>query len=351
MEKCPKVSIIIPCYNNGNYLREMIECFLKQTVDNWEMIIVDDGSTDDTKEIIKRYKEVDNRISLYTRNRSPKGSVVCRNIGFEKARGIYVCHLDADDLVSEKFVENRVGFMERHPELDYASFCAKVFIDGDDELPNYNSNVKTFGIGINRTDLLADFLSGDYSFSVWNNIYKRKALVGHPWDENVKIYTDFSFIVPGILRGMNHAFSDIPEVDYFYRMFPKKSKSINMCSNFVSDEKCASTIYLFEKTINQLKAIPDSQTRLNQLLEFLLLNFERLVKSKNREQIENYINFIAKYYPKRISNQLSLVHRRCIKIQNPRLLDIALYLGLLRLGLQKYVKSFVRSVVKLVLRK
>lgn len=324
MEKYPKVSIIIPCYNNGKYLKDMIECFLKQSVNDWEMIIVDDGSTDDTKEIIKQYSMADKRISLYTRNRSPKGSVVCRNIGFEKAKGKYVCHLDADDLVSEKFVENRVGFMEMHPELDYASFCAKVFIDGESKLPNFNSNVKTFGIRVNRDDLLEDFLTGDYSFSVWNNIYKREALIGNPWDEKVKIYTDFSFIIPGILRGMMHAFSDIAEVDYFYRIFPKKSNSINMCSNFVSDEKCTSTLYLFDKTLKSIETLCDSSCRKNQFKEYIVLHLERLLNDKKINASYSFVQMLSKYYDSSFIDSLQICIERVDKFNSRKIIKIFL---------------------------
>ena len=94
------LSVIIPCYNNGKLLAEMLDCCLRQTYSDWEVIIVDDGSTDDTSSIVSEYVQKDARIQYHTRERSPKGSVVCRNIGFELSSGKYIIHFDADDLIS-----------------------------------------------------------------------------------------------------------------------------------------------------------------------------------------------------------------------------------------------------------
>ena len=94
----PQLSVIIPCYNNGPLLSEMINCILRQTYDDWELIVVDDGSTDDTPAIVGNFAANDSRIRLVQRDREPKGSATCRNIGFDHSRGRYIKHLDADDL-------------------------------------------------------------------------------------------------------------------------------------------------------------------------------------------------------------------------------------------------------------
>ena len=82
------LSVIIPCFNNGKFLKEMMDCCLRQTFVDWELIIVDDQSTDNTThQLIQEYVLRDNRIKFYVRDRLPKGSVVCRNIGFDKSCG------------------------------------------------------------------------------------------------------------------------------------------------------------------------------------------------------------------------------------------------------------------------
>ena len=80
-----KVSVVIPVYNAGELLGEMIESVLSQSYQLFELIIVDDGSSDNSSEVVKRYK--DPRIFYYDRDRVPKGAQTCRNIGFEKSKG------------------------------------------------------------------------------------------------------------------------------------------------------------------------------------------------------------------------------------------------------------------------
>lgn len=348
----PLLSIIVPCYNNGIYLTEMLDCFLKQTVDNWEIIIVDDCSTDNTPQLIEEYLKKDKRIKFFIRDRQPKGSVVCRNIGFQQSKGKYVCHLDADDLVSPTFVENRVNFMENHPEIDYASFCAKVFTDSK-QLPTYDSYVRTYGVKANTNDILEDFLSARYSFSVWNNIYRRKSIENLKWDENVKIYTDFSFILPGILSGLKHRFSDIKEVDYYYRLFTHKTNSNNMCSNFVSDDKCDSTLYLFNRTLESLKIRPDYNKRKKQFFQFIILNFERLMLGGNESQITRYLDFVAQHYSSTDSKKLVHIFEKCRSIKNRNLYELKLYWYLVtNLRATRYRKVLISKLGKaLLLRK
>ncbi len=291
-----KLSVIIPCYNNGNYLSEMIDCCLRQTFNDWELIIVDDGSTDgSTPAIIMEYCKRDNRILFFRRDREPKGSVVCRNIGFEHSSGEYIIHFDADDLISDTCFEKRVNFMDENSDCDYASFPAKSFKDGD-KLPSWDGT-PSFGVSKGDNDLLYYFLSADYPFSVWCNIYRREAIKNLPWDENVKIYTDFSFIVPCICAGLKHKFSNFQEYDYFYRTFVKKEKSINMCSNFVSKDKCDSTIYLFKKVFAIIDSRSDSAILLSAFSRFIKLHFERLLMSNDKERINEFINTIEQKYP------------------------------------------------------
>lgn len=347
----PILSVIIPCYNNGDYLARMLNCCLRQSYQDWEVIVVDDGSTDDTPSIVRRFTKKDSRISFYQRERQPKGSVVCRNIGFDKSSGKYVIHFDADDLISDTCFEHRVLFMENHPDVDYASFCAKAFTD-ENNLPDYDSKVVTYGVRVKTRDLLEDFLTTNYSFSVWNNIYRRDAIENYPWDENVKIQTDFSYIVPGILRGMKHAFSGLQEVDYYYRYFPDKKRSSNMCSNFVTPEKCKSTLYLFENVFSWLKQREDYEERKQQFFRFIVLQFERLIKGGSVADTDEYVLFISNYYPEDIVKRIKTIQRKCYGFKNPKArgayLDFSLYR---HFHYRIYRIQFIHDIAKLLLQR
>ncbi|QNK77418.1 glycosyltransferase family 2 protein [Winogradskyella sp. PAMC22761] len=101
-------SIIIPSFNKADFISETITSVLNQSYTNWELIIVDDGSTDNSIQVIEAYAKQDSRIQLFKRENLPKGGSVCRNLGLKKAKGKYVLFLDADDLLEPACLENRL---------------------------------------------------------------------------------------------------------------------------------------------------------------------------------------------------------------------------------------------------
>ena len=113
------ISIITPTYNCGRFIAETIESVLKQTYKNWEMIIVDDCSTDETKEIVQKYTKLDNRIKYYLLDKN-SGAAVARTKAMELATGQYMAFLDSDDLWVEDKLQKQLSFMKEH---NYAFTC------------------------------------------------------------------------------------------------------------------------------------------------------------------------------------------------------------------------------------
>lgn len=122
------VSVITPAYNAEKYISSAIESVLAQTYTNWEMIIVDDGSTDSTAEIIKKYLK-DNRIKYYLMDKN-SGAAVATNVAIEKATGSLIAFLDADDYWKKDKLEKHVKFML---ENDYAFTFSGYEIIGEKE--------------------------------------------------------------------------------------------------------------------------------------------------------------------------------------------------------------------------
>ena len=105
----PLVSIIIPTYNRAHLIGETLDSVLAQTYQNWECIVVDDGSTDGTFDIIESYLKRDNRFSLYIRDNSyAKGANSCRHIGYLKSNGEYINWFDSDDLMDSQHIGKKV---------------------------------------------------------------------------------------------------------------------------------------------------------------------------------------------------------------------------------------------------
>lgn len=102
------VSIITPTYNSAKYIAETFQSVQNQTYQNWEWIIIDDGSSDDTEIVVNSLKEKNNRIRFYKLEQN-SGPAIARNTGIEKAKGNFMTFLDADDIWFPNFIENSIN--------------------------------------------------------------------------------------------------------------------------------------------------------------------------------------------------------------------------------------------------
>ena len=112
----PKVTIVLPTYNGSKYLRESIESVIDQTYKDWELVIVDDCSTDETLKIAGDYSERDGRI-VVIHNRINKKLPASLNIGFEKARGEYFSWTSDDNIYEKDAIEKMVGYLDANQNI------------------------------------------------------------------------------------------------------------------------------------------------------------------------------------------------------------------------------------------
>src|SRR5947209_231443 len=112
----PLVSVIVPTYNYAGFITEALESLRAQTYQNWECIVVDDGSTDDTADVVARFIERDERVRYMWQENQRQS--VAKNTGLAEARGPYVQFLDADDLIEPRKFERQVEFLEAHAGAD-----------------------------------------------------------------------------------------------------------------------------------------------------------------------------------------------------------------------------------------
>lgn len=162
-----KVSVILTSYNYADYIKEAIDSIINQTYANWELIVVDDGSKDNSVEIIKQYCQKDARISLYTHeNRVNKGLKDSILLGLNKISNEWVCFLESDDVLATNYLEEKINYINSSPSVnfifnDIEFFGEEDLINGFDsylELRNKNLKEK-----INYTDLLEVNLVSTFS--------------------------------------------------------------------------------------------------------------------------------------------------------------------------------------------
>ncbi len=116
------ISIIVPVYNASRFLDETIKTVREQTIDNWELIFVDDCSTDDSDEIIKQYMKIDKKIKYFKQDQNG-GPALARNRGIDEAKGNFLCFLDADDMWDKDKLEKQLNFMlEKEVAFSYTSY-------------------------------------------------------------------------------------------------------------------------------------------------------------------------------------------------------------------------------------
>lgn len=111
----PDVTVLMSVYNGERYLEEAIESILGQTFQDFEFIIINDGSTDGTEEILTRYQQMDDRIRVY--DQENLGLIAALNMGCQLARGKYIARMDADDVSLPERFSRQLSYMDAHPEV------------------------------------------------------------------------------------------------------------------------------------------------------------------------------------------------------------------------------------------
>jgi teichuronic acid biosynthesis glycosyltransferase TuaG len=113
MKDAPKVSVITPFYNSEKFLEETIQSVINQTFSHWELLLVNDSSTDNSRNIAEKYCAADSRIQLINLKKN-SGAGIARNNGTQNAKGKYIAFLDADDVWLPHKLETQLEFMEKH---------------------------------------------------------------------------------------------------------------------------------------------------------------------------------------------------------------------------------------------
>jgi glycosyltransferase involved in cell wall biosynthesis len=238
----PIVSIIIPVLDREKIIHETLQSIRNQTLERWECLVVDDGSTDGTIAVVDSYGKEDNRFKLFKNNKIEHGASVCRNIGIKQSQGKYIVFIDSDDLFSHDALEKRVGFMELNPNLDFAVFPCLRFKNSP-----YDQNILLSSY--KGKDVLTLFLKRDIPWGTLNVIYQRKSILNNEifWDPKIRIHQDIEFHVKAVCRGLRFEMPDT-DPDCFWREHGEKNPNHNRNLG----KKIQSNIDLLNSIVNEL---------------------------------------------------------------------------------------------------
>lgn len=173
------VSIITPAFNAENFISKTIHSVINQTYKNWELIIVDDGSSDCTYNIIEEFAAKDNRITLIKHNKT-LGASVARNTAIEKAKGNFIAFLDADDLWKSHKLETQLTFMKENK----IAICYSSYELIDEQGNSLNKMIQALPIISYKKQLKCNYignLTGMYNVDILGKIYLPEITKRQDW--------------------------------------------------------------------------------------------------------------------------------------------------------------------------
>ena len=191
----PLISIIIPCYNSETFIGGTIEMLLKQNISGCELILINDGSTDSTLDILKRYESNEN---IRIINQTNQGVSVARNEGIRIAQGKYIYFLDSDDTLADGTLSHFKKILTAHSNCQIYAFGYETKVKGKTYkryiFPHYDSQT------LPGQEIMKSFLSKKLCIHICSGIYERQFLFDHQlkFKPRIKIGEDVLFILQAI---------------------------------------------------------------------------------------------------------------------------------------------------------
>jgi len=228
----PLISIVMPVYNSMPYLEMAIKSIFAQTISDWELIVVDDGSTDDSWRFVNNIS--DSRVKLYKNKKTMGHSWTC-NFAISNAIGKYIAKMDADDISFPDRLEKQLNYLKTNPDVDVIS-CGLIKIDNHLNIISMSQAMQSHKdiIRLNRK-----FIFGPNIFITDGALFGRiKWFQKWPYDANIKYSQDFDLL----FRAKYHSiYSNIQDSLYIYRKGGEtasiKAKSISIKNKFITITK------------------------------------------------------------------------------------------------------------------
>ncbi|WP_144281538.1 glycosyltransferase family 2 protein [Chryseobacterium echinoideorum] len=272
------VSIIVPCYNQAEYLDECIQSVLDQTYSHWECLIINDGSLDNTDEVVDKWLKKDPRFFYY---KTQNGGVCsARNLGIEKSNGSWLLPLDGDDKIGKDYLSEAIKKTEEGYGLIYCSGMHFGMKNTPLYLPEYS---------------FKELLRHNIIFC--SALFNKEVLGSIRYDKNlVHGLEDWEFWI-SYLSQNNIKVLKLPDVHFFYRI---KEVSRNQSVTDNKEKSDETKFYIFNKHKNLYdKFYGDYFTVINQMakLESQNIYYHKILNSKKYKTISRILDYIHRITP------------------------------------------------------
>lgn len=270
MKQAPKISVIVPVYNVAPYLKDCVDAILSQTLTDIEVLLVDDGSTDDSGLICDAYKLSDKRVRVFHTINS--GSACARNLGIERARGQFIGFIDGDDWIEPDFYE-LLDQMMSHEGVDLAA-CGFVKIEQREAL-KFSSDQKQTSFYTPMEALENMFEKDQMRYSACNKLFRRELFtkIRYP---NGKTMEDKATTYQLIHLSRSIAYNPTSKYHYFIRTDSVSRKTLSTQSFDLFEVNEALMVFI--------------KTYYPQLIELAMTSYlEECVKLLKRIEAEGYL--------------------------------------------------------------
>lgn len=205
------ISIIIPVYNVEDYIRECLDSIIIQKTNEFEVLCINDGSTDRSGNICEEYAQKDNRIKVVHKKNG--GVASARNIGLKYARGKYISWIDPDDFISENWYEEISEVLYKNKDIDVVFFNFNTFKDTKIKKWGYDKESKRMS-----GDEFLKELSADRKIQnqLWSKVFKYDLFKGIVFPENLRTFEDYAVIYRILVKAETVYY--LAKYLYFYRI-------------------------------------------------------------------------------------------------------------------------------------
>lgn len=306
------ITVVVPIYNMGNYLERAVNSLLNQTYDNYEILLIDDGSTDSSVEKSEEYAKNNEKIKVYHKKNGGLSSA--RNFGIEHANGKYIIFPDPDDWVSENYLETLISLVDETSDLEV---CGHYVVTDKSMKPHVEFEKEYI---YNREEALESaMISSGFCGFAWNKLYHMEIVKKYnlKFDEELGMAQDLHFLICYLMKCNKIKYTTKQQYYYYQHvggvtnapLSPRKISGLKtyekiaeiVKKDYPKIEKLAKATYT-NMNLQFIYIYYSNNMKNSELLSKLQLNFKKninyFIKNKNYDIKRKTLGIIAYLSPK-----------------------------------------------------